>query len=288
MKKLLAGLLFAILWGSGSVATKTGLKAAQPLFLTNVRFVVAATLMLIFAHLIKKYRLPNRTEWLPLFLCGLLNLAVYTCAFAYAMRYITAGLGTLAIATCPLTISLINALWLKQKIALNIWFGLLLGITGIGIAVYPLLLNAHATPLGILLISSSMVCYSLGAVYYQSIQWHLPRIAINGWQALIAALLLLPITAYNFESSLNTINTHFCISIFWLVIPISIIAIQLWLYLLKVEPIKASLWLFLCPIFGFLFGRIFLNEPITTYTLIGTILVIIGLYLGQNLGQRKK
>jgi hypothetical protein len=37
MKKLFAGLIFAALWGSGSVATKLGLKVSHPLLLINTR-----------------------------------------------------------------------------------------------------------------------------------------------------------------------------------------------------------------------------------------------------------
>ena len=65
-------------------------------------------------------------------------------------------------------------------------------------------------------------------------------------------------------------------------IPVSIGAVQLWLYLLKKDPIKASLWLFLCPIFGFIYAAFLLKEPITSYTYIGTLLVIVGLYLAQR------
>jgi drug/metabolite transporter (DMT)-like permease len=66
------------------------------------------------------------------------------------------------------------------------------------------------------------------------------------------------------------------------VIPVSIGAVQLWLYLLKKDPIKASLWLFLCPIFGFIYASFLLKEPITSYTYVGTLLVIVGLYLAQR------
>jgi probable blue pigment (indigoidine) exporter len=52
--------------------------------------------------------------------------------------------------------------------------------------------------------------------------------------------------------------------------------------LLKTEPVKASLWLFLCPIFGFFYAAILTHEPISFYTVLGTALVILGLYLGKK------
>jgi probable blue pigment (indigoidine) exporter len=282
MKKILAGLLFAALWGSGSVATKLGIKTAQPFLLINVRFILAAILMLFISLLINKNRFPKRNEWRSLIICGMLSMAIYPSAFVFAMKNVTAGIGTLASATCPLIISILNAVWLSQKITNNVWKGLIIGLIGVGIAIYPLLLNAHATPFGVALLTFSMLCYSFGTVYYQSINWTLPRLNINGWQVLFGSIILLPFTLFFYEEKANDFVPTFWYSVIWLVIPVSIIAVQIWLYLLKVEPLKASLWLYLCPIFGFIFSTIFTNEPITSYTIIGTVFVIFGLYLGKR------
>jgi probable blue pigment (indigoidine) exporter len=282
MKKIIAGLCFAALWGSGSVATKLGLQVAQPLVLISTRFLGAALLMLTISLLIQKERLPTRQEWLPLWVGGLLNMAIYPVAFVFAMKQVTAGIGTLGSAACPLIISVLNTLLVKQKITWNIWLGLFVGLGGVALATYPLLLNTHATPMGVLLLAFSMLCYSAGTVYYQSISWSLSRLTINGWQVLIGCLMLAPFSFWLFEPGANTIDTQFWFSALWLVVPISILAVQLWLYLLKVEPTKASLWLFLCPFFGFFYSSLLTGEPITGYTIAGTILVIVGLYLGKK------
>lgn len=209
-------------------------------------------------------------------------MAIYPSAFVYAMKHVTAGIGTLGSATCPLIISVLNSIWLKQKITWNIWIGLFIGLIGIAVAIFPLLLNAHLTILGIILLTFSMLCYSVGTVYYQSVNWKLTRLSINGWQVLIGGAIVLPITIFLFEPQNNSLDTTFWFSTLWLVIPVSIIAVQIWLYLLKTEPTKASFWLFLCPIFGFFYSNLLTGEPITVYTILGTILVIVGLYLGKK------
>ncbi|MFN0200853.1 MAG: DMT family transporter [Bacteroidia bacterium] len=282
MKNIITGFLFAALWGTGSVVIKFGLTAGQPLVLMNVRFAIAALLMLLFALLINKDRYPKREEWLPLFIGGILSMTIYVTAFVFAMKQITAGIGTLGIAANPLIITVLNLVWLRQKITKNIWVGLFMSITGIAIATYPLLIHAQATFIGVALLGLSMICYSVATVYYQSINWTLPRLSINGWQVFFGGLGMLPFTLFFYEPSINTYNSTFWLSVFWMVIPVSIISVQLWLYLLKAEPIKASLWLFLCPIFGFFYAAILLHEPITIYTLIGTSFVILGLYLGKK------
>jgi probable blue pigment (indigoidine) exporter len=282
MNKIIAGLVFALLWGSGSVTIKLGIKEVQPMLLNNIRFVVAAMLILLFVLFIKKERLPQGKEWRNLFFCGLLSMAIYPTVFIFAMKEVTPGIGTLASATCPLIISVLNAVFLSQKITKNIWLGLILGLLGIVIAVFPLLKIAHATPFGVGLMASSMLCYSVATVYYQSIDWSLSKWSINGWQILFGALLMLPFTLFSYESEANHFTPQFYFSLFWLAIPISIFASQIWLYLLKVEPLRASFWLYLCPIVGFFLSALITHEPITGYTIVGTVLVLVGLYIGKK------
>ncbi|MBL7818582.1 MAG: DMT family transporter [Saprospiraceae bacterium] len=282
MKNIVAGLLLASIWGAGAVATKLGIKDVQPLLLITVRYVLAAILLLGYILLIQKHRLPKGKEWISLLVCSMMINGIYSIAYVFALKYATAGIGALATAANPLVITILNGLWLNGKITRNVWIGLLLGLLGVGIVLYPLLQNAYATPLGIGLLAFSIVCYSIGTVYYQRVNWELPRLVINGWLIFISALILVPLTAFFYEDSLNHFTPTFWYSALWLVIPVTIVAAQIWLYLLKAEPTKAALWLYLCPIFGFLFSAIFTKEPISVYTLVGTFLVIGGLYLGKK------
>jgi probable blue pigment (indigoidine) exporter len=282
MKYTLLGLAFALLWASASVATKYGLKSAQPFVIGDVRFFMASFLMLFGAIILRGYRLPNKTEWKPLIIYGFLNVALYLGLFGLAMERVAAGIGTLSIATNPLFISVLSALWLKKPVPKNVWLGLGLGMVGVGIATYPLLLKSYATPLGIVILLGSMLSYSIGTVYYSSRKWDLPILAINGWQVLFGGILLLPFTFFTYESSKNHFDGQFLGSVLWLVVPVSIGAVQLWLYLLKIDAVKAAMWLFLCPIFGFFYAWLLLGEPVSAYTFVGTGLVIGGLYLGQR------
>jgi LPXTG-motif cell wall-anchored protein len=59
-------------------------------------------------------------------------------------------------------------------------------------------------------------------------------------------------------------------------------AVQLWLFLLKDNAVKASFWLFLCPVSGYLIANTLMHEPIGLFTIAGMALVIAGLYLVQR------
>jgi probable blue pigment (indigoidine) exporter len=174
-----------------------------------------------------------------------------------------------------------SAVWMKRSVKQNEWLGIVLGILGVFLAAYPLLQTSYATPGGLFILALSMVAYSFGSVYYSSVTWSLSRISVNAWQVFIGGILLIPFTVFMHHKE-NNFDVRFWLSLGWLVIPVSIVAVQLWLRLLKSDAVQASLWLYLCPVFGFIFATLLLDEPFTLYTFSGTVLVLVALYVGQR------
>ncbi len=284
MKQLLPGLLFAGLWASASVATKFGVQSVHPLILANVRFFIAGVGMLVVAYGVQRTKnaWPIGAEWRYLTIFALLNTTIYLGAFVLALKQVSAGIGSLSTATNPLFIALLSAVWLRRMPRWNELGGLVLGLAGVGIATYPLLQNSYATVEGLLILLGGMISVSAATVYYARIEWRLPNLVINGWQVLIGGVLLLPFTLFfaDFESS--HYDERFWLSVLWLILPVSVAALQLRFYLVRQDAVRASLWLFLCPIFGFLYSYLLMGEPVTVYTFVGTGLVIVGLYLGRK------
>lgn len=285
MKLTITGLLFAMLWASASVATKFGIQSAPPLILANTRFFIAGIVLLIYGYSFRKdqsYRLPGLQEWKHLAIFGLLNTTVYLGLFVYAMKFTAAGIGSLATSTNPLLIVLMSSWLMGRKPAKAEIWSIVIGMTGIGIATYPLLKNSSTTLFGVAILMLSMVSVSFASVYYARVKWALPNILINGWQVALGGLFLLPFTLFFSDFSAVQLDDHFLWSALWLSLAVSVIGLICWFYLLKIDTVKASLWLFLCPLFGFFYAWWLLNEPITWYTIGGTVLVVFGLYLGQR------
>jgi len=280
-----AGLVFAVLWSSASTATKLGLVAAQPLAICIARFFLAGVLMLGIAHGILRSRLPQGKEWGQIALYGLLNISLYLGLYVLAMQHVSPGLGSLAVATNPVFINLIAALFFGKPLRFFVVISLLLCSTGVVLAAWPLLENSSATPGGLLILLVSMLAYSAGVLYFSRCSWgDLSIMAINGWQTLLGGVFLFPFAAFTYDASRNTWDLRTIGAVLWLAIPVSIVAVQLWLYLLKDNAARASFWLFLCPVSGFLIANAVMKEPIGLYTVAGMGLVIGGLYLVQGRG----
>ena len=283
-----AGIVFAILWASASTATKTGLISAQPLIIAVVRFGVASIIMLFITHGIQRNRLPAGKEWNQLTVYGLLNITVYLGFYVVAMTHVTAGIGALAVASNPVFISVMSVFILKKTLQLPVIAGIFICISGIICAALPLLEGSAINVQGLLILFLSMLSYSLGAIYYSTKEWKgLSLFTINGWQTLIGGLLLLPFALFYYNDSDNRFDLNFWLSVLWLAIPVSIVAVQLWLWLLQTDAVNGGLWLFLCPLFGILIAAFIVNDPISIYTTAGVILVIGGLFVSR-LGSKQK
>jgi probable blue pigment (indigoidine) exporter len=279
----LTGLGFSILWPSAAVATKFGLQVAQPFVICITRFFIAGLIMLFIAHGILRKRLPQKHEWKQLAIYGLLNISLYLGLYVLAMQNVSAGLGSLAIATNPVLINLMAALILGHRLRMVAIISLVLCMTGVLLAAWPLFKNSYATPGGIGLLMVCMIIYSAGVIYFSKQNWeNLHILTINGWQTLLGGLFLLPAAIATYDSTKNVWDMKMLIPVLWLAIPVSIMGVQLWLYLLKDNAVKASFWLFLCPVFGFIMASVMMQEPIGIFTVTGMLLTLAGLYLVQK------
>lgn len=235
--------------------------------------------MIVISHLVLRQRLPRGREWRAIALYGLLANSVYLGLYVLAMRQVSAGLGSLSIATNPLFINLLTAVILRQRLSATTILCLVICMAGVGLAAWPLLQNSSATPAGLLILLVSMIAYSVSVFYFSRVEWNgLPLLAINGWQVLLGGVFLLPLAAALYRPELNHWGGRSFGAIGWLAIPVSIGAVQLWLYLLKRDAARSSFWLFLCPVFGFIISNVFTGESITGYTIAGMVLVIGGIW----------
>lgn len=281
-KWVIAGIIFSILWGSASTATKIALGSSQPLVIALMRFIIAAFTMLFVAHGILRRPLPQNKLWRRLAIYGLLNITIYLGLYIIAMKHVTASIGALTVATNPIFISVFSLLFLKKPITKTLIISLLIGIAGIVVVAIPYFKDASVTLLGLVLILLSMVSYSAANIYFSAKEWGGMKIlVINGWQTFFGGLFLAPFVIFSYENTLNNFDIKFWGGVVWLAIAVSIGAVVIWLWLLQKDAVKAGLWLFLCPVFGIIIAAAFVGDAINIYTIVGLVMVLGGLALSH-------
>ncbi|MDN3583236.1 DMT family transporter [Mucilaginibacter flavus] len=282
-KKILPGLLFSILWATGSVAVKFGIHSADALMLASVRFICTGLIFgPIFAFFRKERFWPLKSEWKHIVIYGFLCSTLTLGSFFAAQRYASAGISMLFIAVAPLLIALFSSIILKRRLTRFEIIGMLVAFSGLILASAAALPNASIKPIGIVLLLIYILAYASSSVYFSTLNITLPNISFNIWQVFVGGLLLLPFCPLFKQDHIQHFDLNFFLSLFWLIVVLSFVANQLWLYLVGQDAVTAGTWLYLTPVFGYAYGYLLLGEKITIYAILGTVLVVTGLVISKR------
>jgi probable blue pigment (indigoidine) exporter len=282
-KNILPGLLFAILWASGAIAAKFGIRSADGVMLASLRFLATGFLFAPYFLLHPNYRfIPDRKEWKPIVIYGFLNTTLTLGSFFAAQKYASAGISMLFTAVAPLLMALFSSVILKRKLTKFEIAGMLVAFAGLLLAAGSALPTATITPAGLLLLFIYMVAYAASSIYISGTKVTLPTMVFNVWQVFIGGIILLPFCFLLNSYHIKRVDSNLLLSLAWLIVMLSFVANLLWLYLVKKDSVSAATWLYLVPVLGYIYGYVLLGEKMTVYSIIGAVMVIAGLVISKR------
>jgi drug/metabolite transporter (DMT)-like permease len=275
------GILFAVLWASASVAAKVGYHDAKPLTILDARFILAGALTLAI-YQTGRVRRPHRDEWRHILVLGTTNSAVYLGCSWVALRHVSVGIFSLFVATNPFIVALLSRVVVKREVIRREWIGMLISAGGLALATVPSLGTARVDTFGIVLLVIAMVTYSVGTVYRGWSKLSLPAGALNAWQICVGAVLIFPVALALNGHAAPPITLRLTGALAWSVIVVSLVANVIWFHLIARDGVRASMYLFLTPLFGYVEAGLVLGERIHLSDVIGTVVVFTGLWVGGS------
>lgn len=129
-----------------------------------------------------------RSELGPLVLVALLNVTGWHLGSAHGLSLMMAGRSVIIGFTMPLWAAILSAAVLKEPLTSRKIAGLLLGLTGLAILVYPDLRQMEAAPLGVLFMLGAAISWAAGTVMLKRFSWSMPIIVLTGWQLTLGSL----------------------------------------------------------------------------------------------------
>ncbi len=278
LASLLRLILLAALWGASFLFLRLGVPAFGVGWLIELRVFIAFLFLLLVGHWLGK-KVDWRTHWRHYTLMGLFNSAAPFLLIAYAARTLPASLLSVLNSTAPIWGALIGLIFLKISVGRSAAIGLALGVGGVAV----LTLGGSSTlPAGsalpIAAATLAPVCYAVAST--------LARRATQAGGAFenaagslgTSSLLVLPLCLL-----LPMPGTPDAIA--WgsaLAIGILCTGVAYVLYfrlITDVGPMKALSVTFLIPVFGTLWGILFLGEALTRELLMGGGLILLGTLL---------
>ena len=224
--------VFVVLWATGFIGARMIGQDAEPLSFLAVRFVIAAGLLSVVA-IAMGAPWPDRRGAVQAVIAGALVHGGYLGPIFWTIsKGMPAGVSALIVGLQPLLTAFMAALLLGERIGLRHVLGLVLGIAGVGLVVWPKLSfsGEGITPVGVILTVLGTLSITLGSIYQkQFAKGHDLRTA-NVFQFLGAAAVVAAGALVLERFHINwTSNVVFAMT--WLVLVLSIGAVSL-LYIL--------------------------------------------------------
>jgi drug/metabolite transporter (DMT)-like permease len=272
--------VFVLLWSTGFIGGKLGIPYAPPLTFLALRFVIVAILLLLVSF---ATRAPWPSRWSEIghtAVAGLLVHGVYLGGvFASLAHGVQAGVSALIVGIQPLLVAAVAGPLLGERVTRLQWFGLVLGLIGIGFVVSDKLSLGLGTPLGMALSVLALIGMTLGTVYQKRFCQHMDLRTGNVIQFAATAGVVLVLAAI-FETMQIRWTAPFVFALGWLCLVLSLGAITL-LYLLirrGAAAKVASLFYMVPPVTAvmayFLFG-----ETLSPLALFGMAVTVTGVAL---------
>ncbi len=278
-------LLFtAIFWGGTFIAGRVITQSVDPYSAAFLRFFIAATILLFLVYKREK-RFPrlNLRQILQVILLGLTGVLAYNVFFFKGLKIIPAGRAALIIAMNPVFISLLSALFFKEKLRWIQGFGIIISVIGAIIAI------THGNPSTFLnekpgwgdaFIFVCVICWVVYSIIGKTVLNKLSPLTSVAYSAAVGAIgLFIPALYHNLAEKISSISFIAWIGLFYLALFGTVIGF-IWYYqgIKLIGPSKAGLFINFVPISAIFLAFFILQEPITFSLILGTLMVSTGVY----------
>ena len=286
IKDIISLLVLAGIWGGSFIFMRVAAPEFGIYVLVAIRTLLATAVLLPLLMLTGSIKEIKR-HWLAIALVGLANTAVPFVLFNYSSLHLEAGVNAILNATAPMFGAIVAWLWLGDKLTKSAIVGLVIGFFGVAVISQQKVGTGDISFIPILTALFATLGYGIAASMMKKwLQGVKPLVVATGSQAM-ASVMLAPFALATLPEVMPSMNA-------WLnAIALSIggTGIEYILYfklIADIGPSKAITVAYLVPLFGIVWGILFLQEHLTSQTILGGVLVLLGVALTTGVIKRKR
>lgn len=289
-------ILLNVIWGGTYITAKLPLADLKPVTLAFLRFGLASLMMMPF--LFTRYRgvKMTRGEVMVCVRLGFIGVAVAYMFMNMGLKYTSTMNAALEVASEPITMVLLAAWLLRERITGYIKAGILLSTAGVLMIVLPPALGETAaaagrgySAAGDAMILISTVCCSLYTIWGREVILKVPSFVVTAYAMISGTIFLFPCALVEGgipDIARASLKTWLCV--FYLSLLATAFAYFVWYYLLeKLDATFMGNFINIQPLVGIALGYFFLGEPVSGWVAAGGALVIGGVYV-TTLNERAK
>ena len=271
-----------VIWGSTYLLNKIAVSELPPFKLAAIRFISAGLLIFGIAKLLKISISITKRQLINTAIAGFLFLTFGNGVVVWALKYVDSGFAALEISAQPLIVLILMRVLQGKKILPMSIIGVVLGIIGIYLLVsQKTVISQEGSVLGMLMIFACMLSWAYGSLFVGNADLPNNYFVNTGYQMLSGGLMLALASLLFGEtwSMPNTWSPDVQWSMVLLILFGSIVAFTSFNFLLRrVSPEKVATSTYVNPIIALLLGWYFLNEQITTQSIVAAVVLLTGVY----------
>jgi O-acetylserine/cysteine efflux transporter len=264
----------AVMWGGNFVAGKYGVAYFPPIFITGLRFVLVAAMLLPF---VPRPSVRQMRIIFPIAVMSTLHFSLLFAALAEGMDIAScAVIGQLGV---PFA-CILGAIFLKDRVGIWRISGIAIAFIGVAIVAGTPNILDNMTAFYIMLGGT----FSWGSVNVLVKRAHdIPSMTLLAWVSLFTIPMLFGLSYVVEGNNLPLLESpplSAVTALFYTAIGSTVVAYGLWYKLLSQYDVsQVTPFSLLAPVFGIAFGQMFFTEELTLQIIIGGLLTIAGVAL---------
>jgi drug/metabolite transporter (DMT)-like permease len=282
LKAVIILIIVTLLWGFNYPTIKYSNQGVSPIFASTLRSIVASMCGLIYCFLKKEKFFHTDARLFHGVMVGILFGLEFACIY-FGLLYTDAARSVLFVYLSPFFVAIGAHFFLKgDRLTSSKVLGLALAFTGIFIVFGGRPKTAEATMvLGDTLQIMAAILWGATTLYIKRyMATRVEPIHTFLYQLLFSIPILLLVSIILEPKWIHRIDSYIIASLFYQSVIIAFITYLIWFMLLHKYPVsRLSSFTFFAPIFGVLFGILFLHEELTFSLMIGLPMVSMGIFL---------
>jgi drug/metabolite transporter (DMT)-like permease len=286
----IALLTACFLWAISFIATKVALEAVPPLTVVAARLLVSAVVFAVWLIATRRSLAGVTLAKLPLlFVLSLFGTGLHYSVQTIGIDFTTASNASVYAVTGPISIMLLSAVILRERITLRKGAGLAVALVGVLLVMGPetlMSLELKGNVLGDLLVMASIFMWGLFTVLGKAVTDELGALRVTAVVTMIGAGWMLPVGAGEVmwrSFSLAEVPIQAWLAIGFLGVGCSFLATLLYFVALQeTESQKVGLYMYTIPPMTAVVAMIFLGERLDLLFVAGAALIFAGVALTER------
>lgn len=273
-------IVLAAIWGSAFFNIKIASNTYTPMAIAFGRIFFAALVMVLYCWM-KGIKIDAFGEhWKMYASIGLVNLILPFFFISFGIVKVQSNMAAILMSTAPIFATILGQLFIQdEKINFLKLLGIVIGFLGIVYLFSDDLLINQSNFLYALIIILGPFCYTLGGLFSLKLK-HVKNETLTSSILVWAVIMLLPVLFIVENPTELRPSWSSTISLFYLGVVATAIAWLMRFYILKNNGLVfQSQVAYIIPIFGLIFGYLFLGEKITYKIVVALVAVLISTFL---------